>query len=295
MPTIFTIGYAGVSPENLITSLVDAGVHMLVDVRLTPYSESQPAYCRDALAVACDAAEIGFVHDHDLGNPVQERCRQLASLDPYKAHMRANPEVLNPVMAAVTRGVKVALLCGCLHPDQCHRGVIADAIAAKIPGMQLVHLRPPLGAPRPALKIYGLTLHQPWCWCICYAGKRIENRDGLRPPAVGTYLAIHAGKKTDRAAVRALRASGIEVPDVHVEMAIMAVARFAVVTESAADPRVSPDQVRWWSGPRGWLLDEVVVLAKPVPVKGMQGLWRIPDDVLAVVRAQWKTTKEGRR
>jgi hypothetical protein len=52
-----------------------------------------------------------------------------------------------------------------------------------------------------------------------------------------------------------------------------------VVTESA-DP--------WFTGPYGWTLDDVVALPAPVPCRGAQGLWPVPDDVAALVIEQAK-------
>ena len=47
--------------------------------------------------------------------------------------------------------------------------------------------------------MYGLTLHQPWAWAVCHAGRNIENRDWRPPPHVAYQtLAIHAGKRWGR-------------------------------------------------------------------------------------------------
>lgn len=146
------------------------------------------------------------------------------------------------------------------------------------------HLRPPQGEPRegPAPKILGLTLHQPWATAIAHGGKRVENRSQRPWCPIGTYLAIHAGKALDRAAVRELRREGIALPDQLPSMAIVAVARLAGVVEEAPEG----DQARWWVGPFGWVLDEVVPI-ELVPCKGSQGLWRLLPEVQAEVRARF--------
>jgi len=43
------------------------------------------------------------------------------------------------------------------------------------------------------------------------------------------------------------------------------------------------DQVRWFAGRFGWLLGDVE-LVEPVRVRGAMGLWRVPDDVVALLR-----------
>lgn len=42
----------------------------------------------------------------------------------------------------------------------------------------------------------------------------------------------------------------------------------------------------WFMGPYGWILDEVIALPSPVHCKGMQGLWTVPADIEALMRAQ---------
>lgn len=135
--------------------------------------------------------------------------------------------------------------------------------------------------------IYGITLQQPWAWCIAHAGKRIENRTWRPWCDNGTYLAIHAGKTIDRESVEDLRSHGIEVPP-QFETSV-AVAQLEGCAQS--DTGVPEDQLEWWSGPFAWLLCNVVLI-DPLPCRGMQGLWTIPPPVLADLRDRWRA---GRR
>lgn len=137
-------------------------------------------------------------------------------------------------------------------------------------------------------RILGLTLHQPWAFAIAHAGKRVENRSWRPWCAVGTYLAIHAGASLDREAVRTLAQQGIHVPPKFEQGAIVAVAQLAGVAHT--DTQVPEEQLDWWCGPIGWLLDEVVAI-EPVPCKGAQGLWRLPDEVLGEVRRRFLANK----
>lgn len=38
-----------------------------------------------------------------------------------------------------------------------------------------------------------------------------------------------------------------------------------------------PGQEDWWIGPHGWVLDDVVELAEPIPMRGQLGVWRITE------------------
>lgn len=149
-----------------------------------------------------------------------------------------------------------------------------------------------------------LTLWRPWPWAIfhCPSGpKRIENR-GWAPPGsiVGQRIAIHAGKRFDLDAVDWIRSMGPRCPDP--EQHPLGVVGVATVVGCVYAPlgdmplswsgRVTEGQARavyasrWFVGPIGWVLDDVVALAEPVPCKGAQGLWDVPAEVEARVLAQ---------
>ena len=130
--------------------------------------------------------------------------------------------------------------------------------------------------------IKGLTLWQPWAWCVAAAGKRIENRTWKPPRArMGEWLAIHAGQKFDPTAARQLAELGFEELPAEASRkgAIVAVARLVAVVEDSNDP--------WFCGPVGWVLDDVKRI-QPLPCAGSQGLWTLPDPVLVELRKRWK-------
>jgi hypothetical protein len=137
-----------------------------------------------------------------------------------------------------------------------------------------------------------LTLHQPWAYCVAERDKDYENR-GWAPPAkvIGTRIAIHAGQHFDPQSFEHLRLIGIlddgARPEHFVRGAVVAT---ALVTgwdgwrPEHEDPAKRPG--RWFTGPIGWRLRERRALREPVPCKGRQGLWLLPDDVEARVLDQ---------
>lgn len=301
--SLCTIGYGGVPWPSFVEALAEAGVQVVVDVRLTPWSKSAPCYRRDDLALALSQLGLGYVHDADLGNPVQDECRADKSLAPYRQHLLAHLGVLAPVRQLLASGTAVALLCGCPRQDQCHRGVIAEELRRLTPGLVVRHLHPPQGEDRgPAPKILGLTLMQPWAHAVIAEGKPVENRTWRPWCPIGTYLAIHAGKTYDIDGEHWIASAlGRQLPPRkhHDTGAIVGVARLAAVVEGGVlDAKVVAGRLPatmepggpgwdWYCGPKGWVLDEVVKLPKPLPCKGAQGLWRVPDDVLPLLRKQW--------
>lgn len=141
--------------------------------------------------------------------------------------------------------------------------------------------------------LLGLTLRRPWPLLIAKGIKRIENRPWHPEPRLqpGEWFAIHAGKKTDlRCQPMALR-NGVSIdiffghPPANTESAIVAVAKYGGYTRASEDG--------WFFGPIGWILDDVVEV-DPVPCKGAQQLWRVPDDVADRVRAGFKRAREAR-
>lgn len=124
-----------------------------------------------------------------------------------------------------------------------------------------------------------LTVKQPWAAAIAHGPKRIENR-GRRAPAahVGTTILIHAGLAVDKHAM--LPMGGSDWPR-HFG-AIIALADLAGCHQDN-------DCCRPWGQRKTWHWE--LANARPVPhpilgVRGMLGLWTVPDEVLAAVQRQ---------
>lgn len=138
-----------------------------------------------------------------------------------------------------------------------------------------------------------LTVRQPWAAAISQMGKTVENRGWLT-----TYrglVAIHAGagvgakwEFADACEMVADR-TGLEPQGVAKwaaqRGAVVAVARLENVCsaslENAFYAPVNCDCGTWAQSAQRHFL-----LAEPVPAKGALGLWTLPDEVEAAVRAQ---------
>ncbi len=137
--------------------------------------------------------------------------------------------------------------------------------------------------------LYALTLWRPWDWAILHAppekAKRVENRDWPPPRwLVGKYIALHAGKTWDENGSHFIMERGLFPPHDGPVGAIVGIVRIARV---CGPDDVPPEQTQWAFGPWCWLLDEVRAI-EPVPCRGHQKLWRVPDDVADEVRRRWK-------
>ncbi len=136
--------------------------------------------------------------------------------------------------------------------------------------------------------LYALTLWRPWDWAILQAppekAKRVENRDWPPPRwLIGKYIALHAGKTWDSDGEDAMMDIGLNPPR-GPSGVIVGVVRIARV---CGPDDVPPEQIRWAFGPHCWVLDQVRAI-EPVPCRGHQKLWRVPDATAEQVRARWK-------
>lgn len=130
----------------------------------------------------------------------------------------------------------------------------------------------------------GLTLIQPWGWCL-FHGKPVENRTWA-PAAkhVGKHLLIHAGLKYDASAAEWIRREiGLVVPGPKeiARGAIIGSVRLDRIVTSAAE--LEPAARPWFFGPVGLCLTDQVEL-EPFECRGALGLWDVPEAVLEQLR-----------
>lgn len=136
-----------------------------------------------------------------------------------------------------------------------------------------------------------LTLWRPWPWAILH-GKNVENRP-WKPPAsiIGKRIALHAGKTWDDSSLTLIRKVLPSVPGSSADhpLGIVGVARVVGYMHPEGDGRRVLNtgsefefDDRWFFGPYGWLLDQITAI-DPVPCRGAQGLWPVPEHVERIV------------
>jgi hypothetical protein len=136
-------------------------------------------------------------------------------------------------------------------------------------------------------------------------GKDVENRAWAPSPGQlkpGEWFAIHGGKwptsEDDLLDLQSLagdlaRANVGKLPGGDATLLdVMKFSGIAIVCQFRGT--VTRSDSPWFEGPIGWLLSSVVVLPEPVPIKGKQGLWELPDDVLAEVRRRYRIAVESK-
>jgi uncharacterized protein (DUF488 family) len=143
-PDLLTIGYEGCTIDGVLTTLREARVGLLIDVRAVAASR-KPGFSKRQLAAGLDQVGIGYVHLQRLGTPKPGR-DAVRSGHPermvpiFKVHMET-PEARWALTEAKNLAVekRCCLLCFERDHHHCHRHLVAEMIAAET-GQMIDHL-----------------------------------------------------------------------------------------------------------------------------------------------------------
>ncbi|HEY0357939.1 MAG TPA: DUF488 domain-containing protein [Mycobacteriales bacterium] len=134
-----TVGYEGITAEELVALLRDARVDVLADVRLNPLSRKRGLSKRGLAAALADAG-IEYVHLPALGNPKDNRDAfrrgDPAAWARYRAQFETPPadDALDE-LTELARERRVALLCYEHDHASCHRSAVADELLRRDPSL----------------------------------------------------------------------------------------------------------------------------------------------------------------
>jgi len=123
---------------------------------------------------------------------------------------------------------------------------------------------------------------------------------------LGKRFAIHAAKSWDDDGAVHIHEAGLRFPPqaMIARGAIVALATIDHQVIATTPPPGSPhrhastlpvSQKRWFFGPYGYVFRDLAVLAKPVPCRGMQGFWAVPDEVTEEVLGHLVAIVDGHR
>jgi uncharacterized protein (DUF488 family) len=143
---IFTIGFTKKSAEVFFSSLRDAGVKRLLDVRLNNVSQLAGFTKKKDLRYFTKAiCHIDYQHLPEVLAPTQEM------LDAYKKKKGVWTDYETSFLALLkSRSVETelpkdlldgaCLLCSEETPEHCHRRLIAEYLQQKWPNVQITHI-----------------------------------------------------------------------------------------------------------------------------------------------------------
>ncbi|MFZ1125997.1 MAG: ASCH domain-containing protein [Candidatus Baltobacteraceae bacterium] len=118
-----------------------------------------------------------------------------------------------------------------------------------------------------------LSIRQPWAWAILYGGKRVENRTWYT--SFRGRIFIHAGLTVDREAFEGLEDVIRAVPAPRPPAVCGALIGLATIVDCVEAHRVPPHLRDWVTGPWCLILDDVVSLEAPFPLRGRLGLFPV--------------------
>ncbi|HEX6027099.1 MAG TPA: DUF488 domain-containing protein [Solirubrobacter sp.] len=145
MPTVWTIGYERLLPEQLVNELREARVERVIDVRFRPQSR-RPGMSKTRLSQLLGDHGIAYEHRRELGTPAdlrplfrQGRIAEAAAA--YRKHVETTaPDALDRLAAELEHAPRTALLCLEAEPAGCHRRVITDLLRERVPDLRVVDL-----------------------------------------------------------------------------------------------------------------------------------------------------------
>lgn len=142
-----TIGYEKRSLDEYIDLLLTHGVEVVLDVRETAWSH-KPGFSKTAFSAGLDAVGITYVHLRSAGNPKSLRdsaSNHAECIALYREYVEDHPEVMSSLTETLeAQGVthrRIALTCFERHPEDCHRGILAEAWAEEN-DTDVLHLGP---------------------------------------------------------------------------------------------------------------------------------------------------------
>lgn len=135
---VATIGYQAATVPGFLRALTDAGVELLIDVRAVA-SSRRPGFAKTALAANLETAGIDYMHIRSLGTPADGRAAARSGKHAvmriiFAEHMATHDaqEGLWRLEQIVKSGRKVALMCFEADHRECHRTLVANALAERV-------------------------------------------------------------------------------------------------------------------------------------------------------------------
>jgi uncharacterized protein (DUF488 family) len=137
LPSLFTIGYEKAALRDVLQTLKQAKVELLIDTRAVAASR-RAGFSKRMLAASLEDEGIKYLHLQKLGTPSDGReaaragdLKRLWRI--YDKHIRtpAARAELDELETILREGRRVALLCYERDPNECHRSKIAELIHAR--------------------------------------------------------------------------------------------------------------------------------------------------------------------
>ena len=121
-------------------------------------------------------------------------------------------------------------------------------------------------------EISAFTVIQPYAEVILRHGKNVENRQ--KNSRVRGYVAIHASKTNSRSWFEGC-AEDYGLTFDRSNVAFEAIVGFAKLVDVITKKEVTAKTRKWFQGRFGLVLEDPIVLKKPIPTMGARGSWTL--------------------
>jgi uncharacterized protein (DUF488 family) len=134
LPPLFTIGYEKAALAEVLRTLKQADVELLIDTRAVAASR-RAGFSKRMLAASLEEQGIKYLHLQKLGTPAEGREAARAGnfkklWQIYAKHIKTKPaqEDLDTLEELLRKGSRTCLLCYERDPEECHRSRIAALV-----------------------------------------------------------------------------------------------------------------------------------------------------------------------
>lgn len=132
----YTVSYEGRKIDELLSTLVEAGVRTLLDVRHSPVSMYRPEMSKKNLAQAVKKAGLSYLHIQEWGVPRDVRSRAIEKGSREPIWKWYDDSVVEKFFAKnlhrfMNLDHPVAMMCVEHDPTECHRHRISIALESK--------------------------------------------------------------------------------------------------------------------------------------------------------------------
>ena len=141
----FTIGHGNYPIDLFIDSVRSAGIDTIIDVRSSPYSRFNPQFNRENLEKSLEESAINYQF---MGDRLGGRYTDPGLLFPdgtvdYRKVQDTEmfKEGISRLLAIISSGKTIALMCAEKEPERCHRFVLISPVLQE-KGISVVHIRP---------------------------------------------------------------------------------------------------------------------------------------------------------
>ncbi len=143
---IYTIGVEKKSAEDFFQILTQAGVEKILDIRLNNKSQLLGFSKGRDLKYFCEKCH-GIKYEHvPLLAPSQELLKTFRANKDWTGYEKTFREIMESrpmveIFLKASEGMNSAcLLCTEASPKQCHRRLVAEYLAGRLEGLEVIHL-----------------------------------------------------------------------------------------------------------------------------------------------------------